>query len=93
MATLKYGIPGIGGSLGSCAVCGESFAAEILLGKSVDSLRIEGIAADLPVHEKCAAIVNNMCGMWEDIRDDFPEGPMKKCFDEQLAEQNAEAKR
>jgi len=90
MATIKYSIPGIGGSLGECVVCGESFAKELMLGESVGSLGIEGISANLPVHHKCAENVTKMCGMWKDIRGNFPEGPLKKCFDEQLAEQEAE---
>lgn len=92
MATIKVSIPGVGGSLGECVVCGQSFAKEIMLGESVGSLGIEGIDANLPVHHECAETVTKMCGKWKDIRDAFPEGPLKKCFDEQLAGQEAEAR-
>ena len=90
MATIRYSIPGVGGSLGQCVVCGETFVAELVLGESVGSLCIEGINANLPAHHACAEKVTKMCGKWKDVRDGFPEGPLKKCFDEQLAEQEAE---
>ena len=85
MATLRYAIPGPGGSLGSCAVCGETFLKEILLGESVDSIGINGIAKDLPVHKKCAAAVIACQGPWEEIRANFPRGPMYDCFEEEFA--------
>lgn len=83
MATIRYSIPGIGGSLGSCVVCGDAFVSEILLGSKIDSLRVGGIDADMPAHTKCAAKVIAMQGFWKDIREGFPEGPLKKVFDEQ----------
>lgn len=88
MATLRYAIPGINGSLGSCAVCGGTFLLEIMTGQSVDSLGLSGFNKDLPVHKKCAKQVIALQGPWAEIRDKFPEGPLKKCFDEQLAEQS-----
>lgn len=69
MAILKYAIPGIGGSLGSCAVCGETFTKEILFGERIDSLCIKGINANLPVHRPCAQKVISMQGLWKDIRE------------------------
>jgi len=87
MATLRYAIPGVGGSLGMCAVCGDTFVAELLLGQSVGGLTIAGLDHSVPVHDKCADTVTSLQGPWKDVRDKFPEGPLKKCFDEQLAEQ------
>jgi hypothetical protein len=84
MSKLRYGIPGIGGSLGACAVCGDTFLEAILLGKSVDCIRISGIDADLPVHTKCAKVIMACQGPWEDIRDRFPKGPMYDCFEEEF---------
>lgn len=86
MASIEYGIPGIGGSLGKCAVCGESFALEIMLHRSVDSIKVPGCEADLPVHSKCADLALSLQGPWAEIRDKFPEGPMKKAFDEACKE-------
>jgi hypothetical protein len=86
MATIRYAIPGIGGSLGMCAVCGESFLAEIMMGQSVDSLKLGGVDKDLPVHTKCAEKVIALQGPWKEIRDKFPEGPIKKAFDEEYTD-------
>lgn len=83
MATIRYGIPGVGGSLGSCAVCGDTFLYEILMGQRIDSLNLAGIDKDLPVHKKCAEQVIALQGPWAEIRDKFPEGPIKKAFEEE----------
>lgn len=84
MATLKYAIPGVGGSLGSCAICGEAFVRECILGESVSGLRIGGFSESLPVHDKCADLVVNLQGSWEEIRANFPKGPMYDCFEEEF---------
>jgi len=84
MATLRYAIPGIGGSLGSCAVCGKEFLKEIIFGESVDMLEINGIDKGLPVHKECAAAVISKQGPWKEIRDTFPRGPMYDCFEEEF---------
>jgi hypothetical protein len=47
---MRRSIPGIGGSLGECVYCGESFVKEILLGESVRMIGLGGI--DFPIHEK-----------------------------------------
>lgn len=86
MASLKFGIPGIGGSLGACAVCGDTFMREILLRESVPTIGMDGFDRDLPVHAKCRDAVMACNGPWKEVRDRFPEGPMKQCFDEQQAE-------
>lgn len=83
MSKLRYGIPGVGGSLGACAVCGDTFLSEILLGQSIDGLEISGIAANLPVHKKCAAKVIACQGPWAEIRDKFPQGPLYQAFEEE----------
>lgn len=91
MATIRYAIPGIGGSLGMCAVCGESFAFEVITGKSVGSLKLGGVARELPVHDKCAEKVVALQGTWEEIRDKFPEGPIKEAFEEEFKESGIRA--
>lgn len=85
MAKLRYSIPGPGGSLGACAVCGDTFLREILLGESVDCIGINGIDANLPVHRKCGVAVNECQGTWENIRDKFPRGPLYDCFEEEFS--------
>lgn len=49
-----FGMPGIGGSLGCCALCGESFLLQILTGERIVSLDIEGVNNQLYAHNKCA---------------------------------------
>lgn len=85
MATLRYSIPGPGGSLGACAVCGECFLTEILQGKSVDCIGINGLAKNLPVHDKCGKAVMECQGPWAEIRDKFPRGPLYDCFEEEYS--------
>lgn len=90
MATLRYGIPGIGGSLGACAVCGDPFLYEILMGQAIDSLGLAGFAKDLPVHKKCAEKVIALQGPWAEIRDEFPEGPLRASFEEEFQKLESE---
>lgn len=48
-----FGVPGIGGSLGMCALCGENFMLEILLGKNVHTFTLPGVTQTLYGHDKC----------------------------------------
>ena len=48
-----YGMPGPGGSLGECALCGECFIKEILFGENVSSFRMGGVTQELFGHKKC----------------------------------------
>jgi len=82
MARLRYGIPGPGGSLGMCAVCGETFLKEVLFSETVQMLRVDPIDRDLPVHKKCGDAIVSLQGSWSEIRDKFPPGPLHDAFDE-----------
>lgn len=46
-----FGVPGIGGSLGCCALCGDNFLMEILMGGTIRELQLEG--QTLCVHKGC----------------------------------------
>ena len=48
-----YGMPGPGGSLGECALCGEPFLKEILFGENVKSFTVPGCSQNLFGHDKC----------------------------------------
>jgi hypothetical protein len=48
-----FGIPGIGGSLGECALCGHTFMKEIITGSRVKSITLPGCDATLYAHDKC----------------------------------------
>lgn len=48
-----FGVPGIGGSLGKCALCGECFAFEIITGRDVKSFKQAGSSTTFYAHDKC----------------------------------------
>lgn len=50
---LPFGMPGPGGSLGECALCGKPFLTEIILGRSVKSFTVTGSAQNLFGHDDC----------------------------------------
>ena len=86
MAHLRYSIPGPGGSLGMCAVCGDTFLKEILLGEKVPMMSMTGIDRELPVHKACGDKIANLNGRWPEIRDKFPPGPLRDAMDESCNE-------
>ena len=76
-----WGIPGIGGSLGKCAVCGDAFAYEVLTGENVISFHMKAFKQTLYGHKKCADYLEQFCKegkTWEELRD----GPIKQAFQE-----------
>ena len=72
-------MPGPGGSLGMCAVCGETFMLEIILGKTVQVMGLEGMDKDFCVHDKCKKSLAKAIDShdWRDI----PQGPLRKAFE------------
>ena len=90
MSTL-HGMPGIGGSLGQCVVCGETFVRELLHSMvSADSdagkvcvVHIDGIEGDLCLHGKCKELLSEIMGTgWENL----PEGPLRRIYKEAVGE-------
>jgi len=76
---MKISIPGVGGSLGECPVCGDTFLREILLGESIPGMQVKGIGANLYVHKSCAKTVEAIKdGDWKKL----PDGPLRKEFEE-----------
>lgn len=68
-----FGMPGIGGSLGQCAICGQNFMAEILLRQSVPTFELDGVNIQLFAHKKCLTDLEKHTG--EELTPDlFPEG-------------------
>ena len=83
-----FGIPGIGGSLGQCAVCGEAFAFEIITGKSVESFTMSQFKDMMYCHDKCGDIVKAIIknkGVWQDL----PDGPIRQAFTKLAGEDEA----
>lgn len=69
-------MPGIGGSLGMCALCGEGFMAEILLGQSVPTVEIVGMDKDVCLHKKCLAVLEKNGPDWHSL----PDGPLRNAY-------------
>ena len=65
---MRISLPGIGGSLGECVLCGESFCKEILLGQSVPMIHVDGFDRDLPIHkEKCLPALESNGPDWHNL--------------------------
>ena len=73
-----WGIPGPGGSLGKCAICGDSFVAEVFLNKPVESFGVQGIEQTLYCHEKCRPLLEAAKNDWKML----PDGPLRIVFAE-----------
>jgi hypothetical protein len=82
---IRLDIPGIGGSLGTCVVCGGTFLMELLLGRIVPTLQVKHCERDLPAHKRCiktAIEINDTDGDWKRL----PEGSLRQAY-ARLAEQ------
>lgn len=77
-APVRYGMPGPGGSLGECALCGQSFIAEILLGQTVRSFKMEGCSTELYGHVKCLTEFQGKA-----VSDLPPESAIRKAYEQQ----------
>lgn len=78
-----FGMPGPGGSLGQCALCGESFAAEVMLGKSVKSFTQAGSSTTFYAHDKCLKDVEATCKTLLDLP---VASPLRQLYERQQAE-------
>lgn len=72
-----FGMPGIGGSLGQCALCGNNFVMEIILGKKVASFSVRGVEQTLFAHDKCLKEYDG-----KDATDLPPESPLRQAYEE-----------
>lgn len=80
---MRVEIPGIAGNLGECPFCGGTFTMEILLGKLVRMIHVEGFSCDLPMHEECVEKLKLITdGDWRKL----PEGPLRAEFQQADAE-------
>jgi hypothetical protein len=64
---------GIGGSLGLCALCGENFLVEIIMGTTIKELQVDGCAQQLYAHQVCA--VKYAGKQWHDLP---PSSPLRQ---------------
>ncbi len=81
MNNLPIGMPGPGGSLGKCQVCGDSFIGDVLLGQSVVTGRVSGIDEAITVHTQCSKLLDGR--PWKDL----PDGPIRRAFEEATGEE------
>lgn len=77
-----FGHPGIGGSLGVCALCGDTFLIEVCLGgllpnKKVFSFTADGIADTMYAHETCA---KQFVGKEIDVLTLPEKSPLRRAF-------------
>ena len=79
------GMPGPAGSLGVCALCGEGFLKEILLGENVHSIEIEGFDKDVCLHAKCLEVLKKNGTDWKTL----PDGPLRRAYAEAARRQDA----
>lgn len=79
-----YSWPGPGGSLGKCAVCGESFLKEVLMGEMVARMGLDGFKNDFPAHIACREKVMKIKD-WHDL----PAGPIRTVFAENAAKKES----
>lgn len=78
-------MPGPGGSLGMCALCGNSFMAEILLGTTAQIVSIEGMDQDVCLHQTCAKVLKKNGPDWHTL----PDGPLRRAYEEAATAQSA----
>lgn len=74
-------MPGIGGSLGMCALCGDGFLTEIIFGRLVKTVSIVGMDKDVCLHDKCAVVLEANGPDWHLL----PDGPLRKAYEKAAA--------
>lgn len=77
-----FGIPGVGGSLGMCAVCGQSFALDILKGNACQPFTVGNVDVTMYAHNpKCVTELKNALDTDGTIvPDKLPEGPLRRAL-------------
>lgn len=80
-------MPGPGGSLGMCALCGDTFMREILMGEKVQTVEVSGFDKDVCLHAKCLAVLEKNGPDWRTL----PDGPLRKAYEEAASRQAADA--
>lgn len=76
----SYGMPGPGGSLGECALCGKPFPKEILFGENVSSFTVPGCSTSLYGHKDCLKQYEG-----KTMLDLPPESALRQAYEKQEA--------
>jgi hypothetical protein len=93
-----FGMPGPGGSMGQCAVCGDSFIGDVVKGmmgvdSHIESFKVGFLEQMLYCHApKCketlsTAFAAESDGGPEAVYDALPDGPLKKVLREAIDQQ------
>lgn len=72
--------PGIGGSLGQCAICGKDFMLEILIGATVRTFQMDGVEGVLCAHRDCLQTLEEIpqgVDNWKAL----PDGPLRQAYE------------
>jgi hypothetical protein len=73
-----FSYPGIGGSLGKCALCGTSFTFQILTGEHIATVTCSWFPDKrLPMHKECADEIANVHNALE-----LRPGPLRTAFEQ-----------
>lgn len=70
-----------------CALCGDGFLMEIVLGQNVQRVGIEGMDKDVCLHKKCLAVLEKNGPDWHTL----PEGPLRRAYAKAAGEPQADA--
>lgn len=99
--TGHYGMPGPGGSMGRCAVCGDTFISGVVLDmmgmdSGIVSFSVGFIEQTLYCHApKCKDILKAAFMAGEEapaaVMDALPDGPLKEAMAKALAQQTEKA--
>lgn len=92
-----WGIPGPGGSMGKCAVCGEDFAAGVVkdlcgLDSGIQEFSVGFVNDTLYAHDPDCVDAMKLAfkeGEPEKVYGKLPDGPLKECLEEALKKQTA----
>ena len=72
-----FSMPGPGGSLGKCALCGDPFFYEVLMGETIATMKCSWFPEKtLPLHHKCADKLEHI-----KVATDLPPGPLRTAWD------------
>jgi hypothetical protein len=87
-----FGMPGIDGSMGVCAFCGDSFLVEVCLGKKIATFKLDSFDDDMCAHEKCFEQMKAMLevggGKFDAL--ELPEkSPIRRAYEEAIQKQLA----
>ena len=75
---MSFGCPGIGGSLGQCALCGESFVVEVCLGLPVKPFKFTNCEDTLYGHVKC---IDQIGDKEFDVLTLPPKSPLRRAYE------------